>query len=53
MWRAKGINAIENTTIRAKSDKYIGPVKCCIMFGNTNNDLLDGFDFRIPFFQSR
>lgn len=24
-----------------------GPVKCCIMFGNTNNDLLDGFDFRL------
>ena len=24
------------------------PVKCCIMFGNTNNDLLDGFNFRIP-----
>ena len=24
------------------------PVKCCIMFGNTNNDLIDGFDFRIP-----
>ena len=23
------------------------PVKCCIMFGNTKNDLLDGFDFRL------